>query len=114
MHAAPAAVNRALSGGSRITKSAPLRQGVYVFFARAEVAVEGAFEIGLGAGEFENTVGVALEVGGRIETAVEEHPPARLVAAVALAAVERMLDRAVDESELAVELKCGPSRPRGD
>jgi hypothetical protein len=54
-----------------MNKSVLSRQGVYVFLARAEVAVEGTLEVGLGAGEFENTVSVALEVGRWIETAVE-------------------------------------------
>jgi hypothetical protein len=92
----------------------PSGQGVYIFLACAQVAVEGALEVGLGAGEFENTVGIALEVSRWIETAVEEHLPASLIAAVALAAVERVLDRAMDESEHTVNLDSGTGRPRGD
>src|ERR1700722_18186561 len=80
----------------------------------AEVLVEGSLEVGLGPGEFDNAISVAFEVGRWIETAVEEHLPASLIAAVALAAVERVFDRAVDESDLTVNLEGGAGRPRGD
>src|ERR1700722_2275875 len=80
----------------------------------AEVLVEGSLEVGLGPGEFDNAISVAFEVGRWIETAVEEHLPASLIAAVALAAVERVFDRAMDESELAVNLEGCAGRPRDD
>ena len=80
-------------------------QRIDVFLATAEVAVERALEVGLGAGEFEHADVLRFRSVVRVEAAVEEHPPARDVAAVAFAAVERVLDRAVDEAELAVDFR---------
>src|ERR1700677_4143242 len=100
--------------GERRTRGSLLCEGVDVFLARAEVAVKGAFEVRFGAREFEDAIGVSLEVGRWVETAVEEHLPASLIAAVALAAVKRMLNCAVGKSQLTVDLESRASRPRGN
>jgi len=60
----------AISVLARQTRALLLRECVDVFFARAEVAVEGALEVGLNAREFQDAKGVALEVDRWVETAV--------------------------------------------
>jgi hypothetical protein len=56
------------------------------------VAVKGALEVRFGSREFEDAIGVTLEVDRWVETAVEEHLPASLIAPIALTAVKRMLN----------------------
>lgn len=80
-------------------------EAVHILGASTQVAIERPFKVGLVAGELDHTVGIALEVRRRVEAVIKEHVPARLIAPGALAAVERMLDRAVHEAELAIDFR---------
>ena len=66
--------------------------------------IERTLELGLIPGELQNSKAVALEINERIKSMLQEHVPAKLIAAIAFAPMKRMFDGAVCETELAIDL----------
>src|SRR3974390_1271494 len=86
-------------------------QRVGILIAGLQIQIEVVSEFWLVGGELQDAITVALQVLQRIEIVLKEKVPAGLIATVAFAAVEQVLQCAADVADVTVNVVKGTRLP---